>query len=229
MNRSLAAGAAKGCAWRASLAAVALLAASIPLGTRVDGMTESLRLPWAGPQRSLATRMAEGLKIRKAAADMLWIDILQYCGDISFVLDHGAKMPALSWSLTDLDPLFTQGYMFCGPMLMWNCAMPGKAALLLRKGINYNPEEHRLQLYLAAFTYSGNLESEIAVLEKLAFTADAPFMLRRILSNAYAKQGKLKHAAAICRLVLETSESPEERRWAEFKIDKYSRQLGDKQ
>jgi hypothetical protein len=210
-------------------AAAVMLAASIPLGDRVDGMAGSLKLPVTGPGRSLTARIAEGLEVRKASADMLWINILQYCGDMSFYLDHGAKLPEMAGSLTDLDPAFVPGYMFCGPMLMWNCSMPQKAAALLRKGIKYNPEEQRLQLYLAAFAYKNDIESEIAILEKLAFAADAPFMLRRILSNAYARQGKIKHAAAICRLVLETTDNAEERRWAELKIDKYSRQLGENQ
>lgn len=204
-----------------------MLAIAIAPGSRIAAISAAARLPDAGNGGSLENRLAGGLAIRKTAADWKWIEILQYCGDASFSIDRGSKLSGMAARLADLDPKFVQGFMFNGTMLMWQCGRPVEAAGLLERGIAFNPEEKRLQLYLAAFTYSrmNDLAREIAALERLAFAPDAPFMLLRILSNAYAKNGSIRHAAAICRYVLETSRDPEERRWAEAKIARYSKRF----
>lgn len=205
-------------------AATVLLVASAWLGDRVAIHANLRRLPSTGPERSLGSRVAEGLAIRKVAADKQWIEILQYCGDISFLLDRGEKLYAKADRATDMDPKFVHCYKFCGSMLMWQCDRPVEAAGVLKKGIAFNPEDDWLKLYLAAITYRrmSDLASEIAVLEQLAVLPNAPFMLRRILAHAYAKQGRIWHAAAICKLVLKTSAEPRERRWAAAKLALYS-------
>ena len=115
-------------------------------------------------------------------------------------------------------------------MLMWECNRPRQAVQLVKKGLAFNPTNTKLKLYLAAFTYSetNKLESEISVLEKLAVEPDAPFMIRRILANLYIKLGRLRYAAAICRLVQETSGHPGERRWAAVKLKLLERQIKER-
>ena len=215
---------------RYKAAAAVLLALSMPSGNRLAEKAAALRLPIAGAETSAAGRIAEGLSLRKVAADWEWFRILQYCADVSFRLTRGAELFERVDRVTDFDPTFTHCFMFGGAMLMWECNRPNQAVELIKKGIAFNPEHAKLKLYLAAFIYSrmNDLKREIAVLDRLAYAPGAPFMLRRILANAYIKQGRLRHAAAICRLVLKFPGHPGERRWAAVKLKLLERQIRDR-
>ncbi len=207
--------------------------AAVAAGNTIDGLAGNSRLPVVGTdrniraERSLDLKFAVGFATRKATADMRLIDMLQYCSGMPFVLDRGKDLYARAAHRTDLDPQFVHAYRYAGSILMWECDRPVEAVALLKKGMAFNPEEERLKLYLAAIVYSrlNELESEVVVLERLAFERDAPIILRRILTNAYAKQGRIGRAADVCRLVLATSASPNDRRWASVKLRKFSRKL----
>jgi len=182
-----------------------------------------MRLPPLPPSAGLGARIPAALSLRRSAADRMWIDTLQYCGDVSFVIDRGRRLFRLSNATTDLDPGFEEAYAFGAAMLMWQCDRPEEAAALLRKGIAYNPGAVKLKYYLAAFTFSRlkDLAREIGVLEVLVRDPGAPFVLRRILANAYEKQGRPDRAAAIWRLIWLTDRNPSERRWVAAKCARY--------
>jgi hypothetical protein len=205
------------------LIAAALLAVAAGVGTRVESLGVRLRHPAVLDSPVGADRVTALSTGRKIGADFIWIDLLQYCAEAPFVLEHGARVPRLAGRATDLDPHFVQVYMFAGSALMWQCNRPAEAAALLEKGIAANPRERRLKYYLAAFTFRRlkDFRREMAVLERLAFEPDAPIILRRILANAYEKNRTLDRAAAIWRLVLATSADPAERRWALGKLSRY--------
>ncbi len=208
---------------RHAFLAAALLVTAAVVASPVSIEAERLRLPPPSPLAGLTGRIPAAFSVRRFAALRSWIDTLQYCGDVSFVIERGRRLLRMSGETTDLDPRFEQAYAYGGAMLMWQCKRPEEAATLLRKGIAYNPGAVQLKYYLAAFTYNQakDLAREVAVLETLAAEPSAPFILRRILANLYEKQGRIDRAAAIWGLVLLTSGNPDERRWAGVKCAKH--------
>jgi tetratricopeptide (TPR) repeat protein len=144
---------------------------------------------------------------------------------MAFILERGRRLFPMADRTTDLDRHFGEVYAFGSAMLMWQCRRPEEAAALLRKGIAYNPRAVRLKYYLAAFTYGRlqDLGREIVALEALARDPGAPFILRRILANAYEKQGRLDRAVMVWRLVWLTSpdSNSDERRWVAVKCAKH--------
>lgn len=215
------------------LAAAAVVAGLLAAGRPLERRAQALRLPPGGAGTPLMARLSEGFSLRRAAGDRAWIDLLIYAGDTEFILDRGARLTELSVRATDHDPSFRDVYLFGGSMLMWQCDRPEEAAALLRRGIAALPSDPRLKMYLAAFTYSrlNDLAGEIGTLEQLAFEPGSPFILKRILANAWearAKQSRseaerrraMGRAIAIWGHVWATSGSEEERRWVAAKCAK---------
>lgn len=211
---------------KCSLAAAALLLVANLAGDRLAARAAERRLPYAGPERTVGSKVAEGFALRKIMADRRWFEILQYSGDISFVLEKGKDLPRMMEAATDIDPRFVHLYSFGASTLMWELEQPAEAVKLLRKGMTFNPEEKRLKMYLAAIAYreGSDLAGEVGILEALVESPGSPFMLRRILANTYAKMGRYRAAARIATLVLETSGHHAERRWAAAKIAVWSQE-----
>ncbi|MEK7476702.1 MAG: hypothetical protein AAB152_13860 [Candidatus Coatesbacteria bacterium] len=210
-------------AFVAALATAIALASAILLGSGIAIEADRLRLPAPPKSAGLGARVAGAFALRRFSADRGWIETLQYCGDTAFVVERGRRLPAMSDATTNLDPRFEEAYAFGAAMLMWQCRRPEEAAALLRRGIAHNPGAIRLKYYLAAFTYGRlkDLGREVAVLEVLARDPGAPFILRRILANAYERQGRLDRAVLVWRLIWLTSANPDERRWVAIKCAKY--------
>lgn len=206
-----------------SLGALGLLAAADLAGRPVAEHAAALRLPAVVRRNGAQGRAVDWGCLRKASADRGWIAVLQYCGDTPFYVEKGKRLPALAGGATDDDPAFVNVYLYASAMLFWTCDRPRDAVALLEKGIAYNPAQARLQQYLAAFVYSRqqNLAGEVAALERVAEEPGAPFIVRRILANTYQKQGRMDMARAIWREVLATSEAPDERRWAQGKLQRF--------
>jgi tetratricopeptide (TPR) repeat protein len=196
---------------------------ALALASAMSIEADRLRLPAPPPSAGLEARIPGALAVRRFAADRGWIETLQYCGDMAFIVERGRRLARMSDATTNLDPRFEEAYAFGAAMLMWQCRRPEEAAALLRKGIAYNPRAVRLEYYLAAFTYGRlkDLAHEVAVLEVLARDPGAPFILRRILANAYEKQGRLDRAVLVWRLIWLTTANPDERRWVAVKCARY--------
>jgi len=209
--------------FREPVLAALLLGASLYPGSRIAGVSESLDIGTDAVPRTLNEWLAKGFSVRKASADQAFMDILQYCGDRAFYLDHGEKLVRMAGNATDLDPRFTYVYLFSGAMLMWQCNRTRDAVELLKKGIRNNPADKRLKLYLAAFTYYRlkDLGSQVRALEELTSLPDPPPMLYRILANVYLKQGKLGEAAKLWFVIAEHSDDWVDREWAKGKLAKY--------
>ena len=214
---------------RHAAVAALLLAAALFCGGRVDTRFAALRLPHAGDRPSLEARLAAAGAVRRAGADRRWMDLLQYCGDRSFHLDHGDRLAALAGRITDLDPTFVPAYVFAGSMLMWTAGRPRESVALLEKGIRLNPRSVKLKYYLAAFTYYQlkDLAAEIPVLDALARDPGAPTILRHILVNAWEKQGRRDRALAVLRLIWLSGPDAPERRWVEAKLMKYGSSVAE--
>jgi len=75
------------------------------------------------------------LAVRKIMADKRWFEVLQYSGDISFLLERGGKLYRKVDLATDMDPTFVHLYEFGAAALMWEVDRPKEALKLLDKGI----------------------------------------------------------------------------------------------
>ena len=205
--------------------AALLFGGSLYFGAGISGKAAELRGDGPSMPKTLAEWIGRVFSLRKAGADKYWIDILQYCGGRAFSLDRGDGLVKLSSMATDLDPRFRYVYVFSGSMLMWHCRRPVEAAELLRKGIANNPDDAKLKLYLAAFTYSrlNDLARQVVVLEELAMSPGTPPMLYRMLANVYMKQGRRGQALKMWVFIAEHSEDWLDREWAKGKLAKYRR------
>jgi hypothetical protein len=215
---------------RASVAAAALAAAALAAvgfaGSAVGARSASLRVAtW--PEPSVEGWVARFLSIRKAMADLRWLDILQYAGDSRYYEDGGKGLVALANRTADLDPHFIRPYAFAGSMLYWQCDRPVEAVELVRRGILANPREGKLELYLAAFTYGklDKLKGRVGYLAELADDPDSSPIVRRILAHTLARNGDYARAAAVVRAVLAATGDPAERRWAEDALRRYSSRM----
>ena len=214
--------------YRALAAAVVGFAvgALVVSGSRVGNEAARMRSGmW--PEARLEGWIGRFFSVRRVMADLRWLDILQYTGDSLYHMDKGHALVDLAGRLTDLDPHFVRPYAFAGALLYWQCDRPVEAADLIRKGIEANPEEAKLKLYLAAFTFSRVevLKDQVRYLEELADDPDASPIVRRILAHTYARAGDFRRAVAVARLVLDGTTDPAEKRWAQSAMRRYTARI----
>lgn len=204
-------------------AAAVFFAAAGAAGWGLDGRAAALLGDAPGNPENMAQWGARGLSLRKAAADMKWMEIIQHCGESLYHRDHGKVLAKLADEAVGFDPRFTYVHKFTGAMLMWPCRNPRAAVSLLEKGIRDNPSETGLKLYLAAFTYSRleNLRGEVGMLERLAVAPDAPPVVQKILANVYEKQGRPDKAAAMWRYLAKYSADGDISNWAKGKLERH--------
>ncbi len=161
--------------------------------------------------------------MRRVAADFIYMELLQYIGGKENYLDRCDRLVQLTNWAIDIDPCFNYIYMFSSGMLMWDCNRPKDALPILEKGIERNPADQRMKLYLAAFTYYrlNDLSGQVKALETLALTPGVPSMVVRILANVYAKQGRIDRAIRIWRYMVRWADNEEDRRWAAARLMRY--------
>jgi tetratricopeptide (TPR) repeat protein len=153
------------------------------------------------------------LGLRRLAADMAWIQTLQYYGTHAGA-EHGAghhhfedegsgkeypRFLAMCRQVTSLDPHFTYAYYYGGGVLGWNLNRLDEAESFLREGIAFNPHEWRLPLYLAGLAYQKNhdVANLTRFLETIAADPDCPLMMKAILANVYKKRHEYDKALGI--------------------------------
>lgn len=186
---------------------------------------------------------------RRIAADVAWIQLLQYYGspekpmdkDTEFRLSvdmtkkflgmqihgdydadyEGGVYPLLLTycvRITNLDPFFTEAYLYGAGALAWNLKRPQEAIELLQSGIK-NLEGHRqnitndprypfwqFNLYTAAIIYrnKGEFDKMVSLLEVAVRQPHCPNIVRSILANIYQQKGQYARAL---KLWIDVSES----------------------
>lgn len=199
-------------AWLVAAAALAL-AALVSRGMET-------RRPWMGPSLSElepspfslrdATLAAAGL--RAAAADLAWIQLLQYmAGNLPEFGDRPGRphdrVLALSRRVIRLDPSFHRAALYGASVLGWfeEVNRPEEALELLEEGIRRSPEEPLYKLYLAALAFKreGDDSRMVGLLERSFDDPRTPTTMRAILANLYARRGEDAKALATWRRILE--------------------------
>jgi len=155
------------------------------------------------------------LGTRRLAADIAWIQTLQYYATPEADVPeeeaengHGHYPLLLVYCerVARLDPYFSYVYYYGAGALGWNLDRLDEAEKLLQEGIKANPKEWRLQQYLAALGYQKNhdLSKLTQFLDSFIHDPDCPNLVRALLANIYKKQGNYRQAVEVWLIVLET-------------------------
>lgn len=165
-----------------------------------------------------AAMAAAGL--RAAAADLAWIELLQYAaGGLTEVPDEPGRefehVKPLTERVVRLDPSFHRAYLFGAGMLGWfqNLQRYDDAIDLLRQGLRDDPGQPLYAEYIAALAYQkrGDTSKALAVLEPLADDPRSPVIMKEILANLYKEKGEYAKALAVWEIILD--DESQSREW----------------
>ena len=126
------------------------------------------------------------------AADLLWIQIVQYVGTH---VETDMKFPQLSKALeltTSLDPRFLEPYRLGGLFLLYFARQPQAAVSLLERGAAANPDRWELPHDLGRYYYLEVQDYDRALQwwERAAKLPDRPDYLPRFVARLYAQTGQ---------------------------------------
>ncbi|MDD5303539.1 MAG: tetratricopeptide repeat protein [Elusimicrobia bacterium] len=211
--------------------AAALFALALFAGSRMRRLHEP-RFPHlaelkAGPFAFQDAALAAA-GFRAPAADLAWIQLLQYtAGDVPEFPDRPGHpyehLSELSLRVTRLDPSFHRAVLFAAGILAWfhGIDRPDEAADLLNEGMRRSPEQPLYALYLAALAYQkqGDTDRMIALLESSFDLPDTPSTMKAILANLRQSRGEYREALALWERIRENDRDRSEHARAKVKID----------
>jgi tetratricopeptide (TPR) repeat protein len=157
-----------------------------------------------------AAMAAAGL--RAAAADLAWIELLQYsAGGLTELQDPPGEefkfVKPLTERVVRLDPSFHRAYLYGAGMLGWfrNLQRYDDAVDLLRQGVRDDPGEPLYAEYLAALAYQkkGDTARTLEILEPLSDDPRSPVVMKEILANLYKERGDDARALEIWERILD--------------------------
>ena len=158
---------------------------------------------------------------RAVAADLAWIQLLQYAAEGLPELPSPPDRPmadlkTMALRVVRLDPAFHRAYLYGASLLGWfgEVNRPREAGELLREGLRRDPGQPLYSLYLAALAYQkkGDVEKMVALLETMVDDPRAPSMLKPILANLYKQRGEYGKALRLWEQVADDEDSSERRR-----------------
>ena len=157
-----------------------------------------------------------------AAADLLWIQIVQYVGT-HWQTDRTFPQLAKALNLaTSLDPHFLEPYRFGGLYLLYLARQPQAAVSLLEKGAAAKPDRWELPhdlgryYYLEAHDYARSLEWW----ERAAKLPGRPDYLPRFVARLYAKTGHEETALELWSEIYRTAQNDHVRSLALEEIER---------
>jgi len=218
-------------------AAAALLALALFSGSRMRRLHEP-RFPRlaelrTGPFAFQDTALAAA-GFRAPAADLAWIQLLQYAaGGVPELPDRPGHpyehLAELSLRVTRLDPSFHRAALFGAGILAWfrGIERPDEAAELLHEGMRRSPEEPLYALYLAAIAFKkqGDTDRMAALLESSFDLPQTPSTMKAILANLRQSRGEYRQALALWQRILENDRDRSEHARAKIKIAELKRLL----
>ena len=170
-----------------------------------------------------AAMAAAGL--RAAAADLAWIELLQFAaGGLTEMTDEPGKefehIKPLTERVVRLDPSFHRAYLFGAGMLGWSPALQryDDALELLRRGLRDDPGQPLYAEYIAALAYQkrGDTSKALETLEPLAADPRSPVIMKEILANIYKDRGEHAKALAIWEHILD--DESQSREWPRARL-----------
>jgi len=154
---------------------------------------------------------------RSVAADMAYIQLLQYLGGSNSLDETNEKndylqLKDMTLRVIRLDPYFVRAVLFGSVSLAWLRVInrPWEAVEVLEEGIRYNPTYWMFQSYILAIGYqkSENVDKMLTALGDTLRHPDCPIHVKAILANIFKKNKKYAEALAIWQGVYDSSEDP---------------------
>jgi len=156
------------------------------------------------------------------AADLLWIQIVQYVGTH---VETDMKFPQLSKALeltTSLDPRFLEPYRLGGLFLLYFARQPQAAVSLLERGAAANPDRWELPHDLGRYYYLEVQDYDRALQwwERAAKLPDRPDYLPRFVARLYARTGQMETVLDLWSELYRTAQNDSVRSLALLEIER---------
>lgn len=157
------------------------------------------------------------LGFRSVAADVAWIQLLQYFGGGSvFDLEDNhngyPSVQPLTLRVMRMDPYFVEAIMFGTVSLAWIKLVnrPQEAMELLREAVHYNPSYWPLQGYIVSIGYQANdqFENMLGALADTLQNPDCPLQVKAIVANTFKLHKKYHEALKIWLGIYNMSDDP---------------------
>jgi tetratricopeptide (TPR) repeat protein len=194
----------------AAVAAAVALSADAALVRSVPDLPPLSELPSTPFTTRDAAFASAGL--RRAAADLAWIQLLQYAGHGLDEIKDGreSSLPSLlplALRVVRLDPSFKRGYLFAASILGWapEVNRPDQAVALLEECLRREPGEKLCSLYLGALAFQkkGDTGRMVSLLESTLDDPRAPLMMRPLLANIYKERKEYAKALKLWEIILD--------------------------
>lgn len=183
-------------------------------------------------QSAVEDSVALGLGLRRLAADLWFVRLMQYYGTPEFKegaecedaakhhahcvhchvgMDFGAgKYPdflPIARHIMALDPYFANAGLYSGASLAFNMGRPEEALSLLNWAASYVPHEWKYVTLITAIGYSRAKDpGRVAqLINPLVMEPDCPVMIRQLAAFLNKKSGNYRAARAIYAKILETT------------------------
>ena len=213
---------------------IALLAAAAGLQARLSSGMPSLSTVRVTADSALEDLGFLGLGLRRQAADVHFIRLLEYYGTPEQAVEEekleqgGGNYPQLytrALRMLELDPYFRYGASYAAGALAYNLGRPNEAIGLLKHALEYDPQAWQYHLYLAAIAYKKDQEfgKLVEVLEPALRDPECPALLKSIVAGVYVKLGQKDKALALYADIAENSKDPDFRRVARERNEKLTR------
>ena len=178
---------------KALLTSVIILfaAAACFFNYRASGMVLKSQPDWyflnLHSYKNFSHLFAVGFGFRSLAADLDYIQFLQYYGNGENSKTRYKDLYKYLDNITDADPNFTFAYTYGAAILAFNLARYDEAILLIKKGLKYNPTFWKLRFYMGAIIYKqkGDTLKYVGLLEEAVKFDDRPAIIERMLGNIY--------------------------------------------
>ena len=156
------------------------------------------------------------------AADLLWIQIVQYVGAH---METDMKFPQLAKALelaTSLDPHFIEPYRFGGLFLLYFARQPEAAVSLLEKGAAANPDRWELPHDLGRYYYleARDYPRALRWWERAEKLPGRPEYLPRFVARLYGQTGHAETALELWAELYRTAQNDSLRALALREIEK---------
>jgi hypothetical protein len=146
-------------------------------------------------------------------ADYYWLQAVQVVGSAAIVERKAYLLAALLDVVTTLDPWVDHPYRFAAVWLTDTEESVRKANALLRRGVEYHPDDWRNHFYLGFnhFWYLDEPAEAARALEEAITLPAAPLYLRRLVARLKGDHGGLETAESFLHGLILESETDEER------------------
>ena len=196
----------------------AILAVTVALATplAMRAMVRAYALPWPHfEELNVSPRGLQDTSIilagfRRTAADLAWVQLMEYLGRndefLDYRLDPLKSLKGMTLRIIRIDPYFRPAYLFAAGILAWSPSVnrPDDALEILREGIRYSPTYWPFRNYAEAILYKekGRFSDMALLLERGIQDPDCPSMTKSILANYYKSQKRYADAIRVWQSVL---------------------------